>query len=317
MGINDYDEMVLGEAVPIDRISLLPLCEIGGAGYTSCRGEWEPQGNAVRCKSLRGEIEYSFTAPQANVYKLVIAVEDVQYDSSGELNFFLDGKFLEKRELPSGAREKREITIFTPHIRSGVHTIGIEWDNHKQFNEMVCHGIGISSLAAENSARSSHGQILTMLLRERNRMEIPTCSRVSPAYLEGIAKYPELVTVSSADEVRVISANGWFAEVELAADTATPVTAAFENAGYSVSGQIAWKPTNLLQEEGRTIQIRKGDSLLLCAFPEDARDGEWQIGGDIKLSGQYGIPVPHKFTEAGTFRLQARFSSAAGRIAGA
>ena len=313
-GINDYDEMVLGEAVPIDRISLVPLCEIGGAGYTSCRGEWEPQGNAVRCKSLRGEIEYSFTAPQANVYKLVIAVEDVQYDSSGELNFFLDGKFLEKRELPSGAREKREITIFTPHIRPGVHTIGIEWDNHKQFNEMVCHGIGISALAAENSARSSHGQILTMLLRERNRIEIPTCSRVSPAYLEGIAKYPELVTVSPADEVRLISANGWFAEVELAADAATPVTAAFENAGYSVSGQITWKPTNLLQEESRTIQIRKGDSLLLYAFPEDARDGEWQIGGDIKLSGQYGIPVPHKFTEAGTFRLQARFSSAAGRI---
>ena len=73
-GINDYDEMILGEAVPIDRISLVPLCEIGGAGYTSCSGEWEPQGNAVRCKSLRGEIEYSFTAPQANVYKLVIAV---------------------------------------------------------------------------------------------------------------------------------------------------------------------------------------------------------------------------------------------------
>ena len=117
----------------------------------------------------------------------------------------------------------------------------------------------------------------------------------------------------AAFQAQARPAKPWYAEFELSPTAATSAEIAFENGGYSTSASLEWRVTNIISEDGKTIKIRKGDSLLLSAAtdqPGNSGTCTIECMGETYTSKPKDAPIQAQFNEAGTFEITGNYTPA-------
>ena len=143
-------------------------------------------------------------------------------------------------------------------------------------------------------------------------------SDTSPLCLEGRDPYTSLmqIQVAGADNhtysasPNPTSDHRWFIDVPLAAyvNAQTLVEASYQNGALTETRTLQWLPINILTATNNLI-IRKGDSLLLNAFPHGATDGVLTITyGTNTHTGRITQPIACKFPNAGNYTVTGTYS---------
>jgi hypothetical protein len=119
----------------------------------------------------------------------------------------------------------------------------------------------------------------------------------------------------------------WYANLPLDDDgEETTATASFQNGAVEEPIAVTWVPYNMLDNNGATLTIRKGDALrITCIDPEVAADdNEKATGGQfvLNVSGtQYSSPntrpISVTFTNAGTINVNGTYTQGNSTISAA
>ncbi|MDF7802016.1 hypothetical protein P4C99_21245, partial [Pontiellaceae bacterium B1224] len=100
----------------------------------------------------------------------------------------------------------------------------------------------------------------------------------------------------------------WYANLPLEQDGTTTATATFQNGALECPINIEWVPLNLMEHDGETVQVRKGDQLKLEALPTDARGGQFTLtvfGEEHRSPNTQPLVVA--FDEAGTYPVSGTY----------
>lgn len=321
-GISDYDEIhLLGKdpATDLGMVTFQPLAAIAGADFVAALGGWTPENGTAYATGRRGTLEYQFSIAEANLCKLAFSLQDYFTNSTPvetPIDVYVDDVFCGTRTVPLRRETAQTAGFYTPHLPAGTHRIRLEWDNYHNYTALRVNSIqvfGVKSLATEAGSQET---LLEKLLSARNTVAGTASSRVSPYCLEGNARYPELVRIGGAASSTRLSETGWYFDLPLNQDAETPVEVSFENGGFRRSASVRWEKTSLPAENGTTIRIRKGDSLLLTAAPAGAEGGNWRIAGDgmEELTGPAGAASVRKFDQAGSFGLAGTYTATDGGV---
>ncbi|MDF7802090.1 hypothetical protein P4C99_21645, partial [Pontiellaceae bacterium B1224] len=100
----------------------------------------------------------------------------------------------------------------------------------------------------------------------------------------------------------------WYANLPLEQDGTTTATATFQNGALEIPINIEWTALNLLEHDGETVLIRKGDQLKLEALPSDARGGQFTLTvfGETHRSPNTR-PLVVAFDEAGSYTVTGEY----------
>ncbi len=317
-GISDYDEINLFGKDPSTDLGMVTFDFVDeqlGSNFTASRGLWsQAEGSAVS-EERRGELVYEFQVENGNIFKLEFLVRSTQKEHYGvDFDFYIDDIFCETKQLEL-TETAQACVFFTPYLSPGTHHVRFAWDNYRPARTLLVDRMkiyGVKSLATEEGSQAT---LLEKLLSARNTVaETTTSSRVSPYCLEGGARYPELVRVDGTASATRLSETGWYAELPLKQNGVTTKGIDYENGGYHRNVSVRWEETDLFAENGNTIKIRKGDSLLLTAIPEKAKGGSWRISGNgvDDLQGTKGTAAAWKFDQAGSTVLTGTYTSSSG-----
>jgi hypothetical protein len=152
---------------------------------------------------------------------------------------------------------------------------------------------------------------------------LPVQSFISPACIEGKARYAKLARISNIEQgisnagVEQGAGARWYANTPLNEDDLTDISVSFQNGALEIPVSVIWKPYNLMEHNGETLFIRKGDALrLTCIDPARAfEDREHARGGRFTLDafgGQYQSnntrPVTCQVTNAGVFTVSGEYT---------
>jgi hypothetical protein len=156
----------------------------------------------------------------------------------------------------------------------------------------------------------------------------PSASLVSPMCLEGRGSYLSMMTLLAGTNepltpltVHHGAGNRWYANVPLSPDAPTQISVSYQNGGLTETNAMTWQILNLLDPNKATnVVIRKGDSLLLSAFPEGATETPLAARiTAIQICAERGIvqalPEIERFAEAhGQTALQLSAIAALGKL---
>ncbi|MGE4301853.1 MAG: PA14 domain-containing protein, partial [Victivallaceae bacterium] len=315
-GINDADEIELNGNNPLLDLSMLtfaPVAQLSGDSFARSLGTWiGAEEGAARATTRRGALEYDVNLSDGGILRLDVPVRNgadatVESDIDLLVDNVLVGKF-----NPALSQEAQTITAYTPYLGSGAHVITLYWDNHAGDVSLVVDRIDISAVRSLAEGENATAELVASVLQGRNTVADKTSSRTSPAHIEGNAKYPELAKVNGNEAVQ-LSGGKWYAEFALSPTAATSAEIAFENGGYSTSASLEWSVTNIISEDGETIKIRKGDSLLLSAAtdqPGNSGTCTIECMGETYTGKPKDAPIQVQFNEAGTFEITGNYMPA-------
>lgn len=318
-GISDYDEIHLLGKDPATDLGMVTFNFVGeqlGSNFIASRGLWKQIDGSAVSEERRGELVYEFQVENGNIFKLEFLIRSTQEEHySTDFDFYIDDNFCETRQIGL-TKAAKAYGFFSPYLSPGVHKVRLAWDNYRPARTLLVDRMkiyGVKSLATEAGSQET---LLQKLLSARNTVAETASSRVSPYCLEGGARYPELVRIGGAASASRLSETGWYSDLPLNQDAETPVEVSFENGGFRRNASVRWEKTSLQAENGTTIRVRKGDSLLLTAAPAGAEGGNWRItGGDAaELSGAAGTASVRKFDQAGRFGLAGTYTAADGGV---
>ncbi len=273
-GINDGDELKLTDGQTVTDLSMLtftPTILLTGDSFSSYTGLWRSVETSAQANVRRGKINYQFELAQSGIYRLNTQLKNIfETAEVANIDIYIDGELIApaKVEISSSSVIHSE---FTPFLPAGSHSISLDWDNYSSTQMLQIDGISLDRLTSLSNKEKSQKTLEKTILEKRNTISKNSSSRTSPAFIEGTAMYPQLVQVDNATATQ-LSGNKWYGEVQLTPDRATNVMVDFENSGLSSTEKINWETTNIITENGANIKIRKGDSLLLSASPENGKN---------------------------------------------
>lgn len=214
--------------------------------------------------------------------------------------FFVDGCFVAHRDVPVNAQKPTEVVFHTPVLGEGSHTISV---HH------ACPDFRLWTTVGSLSVVSVSGiDIATIVCRRSSVRQAPSASRVSPAYIEGTAHFPERVT-ASCGKVGLCGDESWYLDLPLSMTEGVESEIVFEHL-VSTNVAVVWKPTNLFLED-EPLTIRAGASLLLAGGPTDGADG-WVdvVTNGVRVCG-YGVGgrTTLTFASSGEYALSAVWCS--------
>ena len=256
----------------------------------------------------------AFVAETTGVFAVTVAVAQEWLDYGrrkrtppvrNRVGLRLDGHVLAFRDFPVELTNVVGVTFFTPVLGAGPHLVSIVM-GHPEFRlhtEVVgvtfarCRGVDLEGVA-----------------RRRNAIAVPRlASQVSPAFIEGAARFPWRVS-SPAVAVRPSGADTWYADVPLSPASPTDVQFTFEGIA-STNVVVDWTPTDLFASPP-PIRLRKGDGILLAGLPEGRAGGAVEVYTNGTLACSYGADgcAVVRFDGAGTYSLAAVWRSGGTRV---
>ena len=315
-GVPDAEEVKLnGNNVNLDNVFFELRNEINGVDYTSSIGTWENVNTMAHSKERRGALTYNIPASSAGIYKLEFLLSSA-YTTGNDNPFdiYIDGQYVAS-SVQQLTTATKSFSILTPYLQQGNHSVTIHWDNHRLTEDLLvkklkiyCIGNSEPSPAANDSAAEK--TVAEKIVEKRNQLESTITSRVSPFCLTGTSEFPKLTTINSESAI-VLAANKWMKNIALNENSAVNASVSFENGAITKTTAITWQATDIVAESGKTLTIRKGDSLLLTASADSATS--WTITSTgINLSGEAGKNKAHKFEVAGKYTLNGNCLNAAG-----
>jgi hypothetical protein len=279
------------------------IVEVEGSAFVRAVGDWGVWGSDAYARGIRGLLEYDISIPMAGVYR----VELVGWgygDLTTELHGYVNSQYVGTSQLRLGITATNACHFFTPWLTQGTHRIGVYWDNIHTHPRLRISRLRIQQVGGEDAnANGIPDWIEQRFMRFATVGSHSVTSKVSPYCMEGNARFVSMMTLSCGVQPRHGAGNRWYANIPLAAGSATNIVISFEDGGHVESSTLWWNPHNILYD-GNMV-IRKNDSLLLTACPVGTSNGSVfiSVAGVTNYQTTVGEPVAHLFESAGLFHV--------------
>ena len=283
-GLTDYEERALLGTDPTTRDSV-------------------SLGAAVPAARTGRSLEIDVSAPRAFAVSASLLHERRDYamnkraaPASNRVVFRVDGHFVAFRDVPFDRSRIVDAVFYTPVLPAGPHEITVEWCS-PDFRARA----DLVSLAVNEITGVDFGEAV----RRRNSVPGGTVvSRVSPAFLEGSARFPWLVSAGGSP-ARPCGGESWYADVPLSPDAPTCVPVCFEGL-VTTNVTVAWEATDLFSgQEG--VLLRSGSSLLFAGAPDGTQGGTVVVStnGVFACSYAAGSSAQTAFASPGLYSVGA------------
>ncbi|AHF92747.1 beta-glucosidase [Opitutaceae bacterium TAV5] len=324
-GVSDSDEVNrLGSDPTVADVQVPQTIgsQAGNTG-TSVTGSWieaDDGSGAMITQTPRAALDFTITVPADGVYQLEFEAKsgsNPTTDTTFPVEISVDGQVVGRINfvLPkTGAITLGR--IITPWLTAGTHTVRFYYDGALSYRYLQLNAVRVQSFGGVDADNDGTPDWMAARITGANSLRpLPTQSYVSPLFVEGTARYFNLLAVSADGEsVTATPAPswGWFTNVPLSADPEETVLveAAFENGALRQSARVSWKALDLSGELSdlpeRKLRIRKGDSLLFASAGSgsslaiERTDATTQV-----LPMEETAPLPVLFDQAGTFTVTA------------
>ncbi len=308
-GISDGEEIKSSYTDPlladIDPSQIKTVCTIPGALAVSF-GKWGKNASAISSMEARGELEFPVYITGLDVYRIAINIRDTITDSDPEssLKIWVDGEYVGRKVLGLSESNPYDAVFYTPALTPGSHRIRVLWDNASPSNVLTVNSLTVQSVGGVDSDGNGLKDWLQYRISKTYSVDTATESRVSPLSVEGMALYLSSLSSDRADLIFARAENDrYYGNLNLAASGNTPVKMSFEKGLFSRDVSFVWKSTNPVTENGFSLIVRKGDSLLFECSPEINPEG---TSSSVTINGQTlacnpGTKVSYCFDTAGTF----------------
>jgi hypothetical protein len=331
-GISSYEELYLALVNPQANNfdgTVTDAAVQNGANISNELGNWQADGTEIYDLDRRGYVEYTVTIPSADVYRLVLDGREqnssVTNTSSFDLQAYVDGEYLGRQTLQATTSSYGFIHLYTPYLQPGSHTVRIFWDNAASGTSLRIKDVRLQILGGPSTNGTG---LKNWVLSRLHTMcgfnpALPVTSYVSPISAEGNERFLSMMTIA-AGTVNLPPQHGpgdrWYANVPLTTGTGTVVVVSYQNGALTQTGTVQWVARNIVNSG--TINIRKGDNLLLTAAPVGATNGAVQLTvlSGQQTVGQYStsasVPVVVPFPVAGTYAVSGVFTSITQSVSG-
>ena len=260
-------------------------------------------GAAVPAARTGRSLEIDVSAPRAFAVTASLLHERRDYamnkraaPASNRVVFRVDGHFVAFRDVPFDRSRIVDAVFYTPVLPAGPHEISVEWCS-PDFRARA----DLVSLAVNEITGVDFGEAV----RRRNSAPGETVvSRVSPAFLEGSARFPWLVSAGGSP-ARPCGGESWYADVLLSPDAPTCVPVCFEGL-VTTNVTVAWEATDLFAgQEG--VLLRSGSSLLFAGAPDGTQGGTVVVStnGVFACSYAAGSSAQTAFASPGLYSVGA------------
>ena len=260
-------------------------------------------GAAVPAARTGRSLEIDVSAPRAFAVTASLLHERRDYamnkraaPASNRVVFRVDGHFVAFRDVPFDRSRIVDAVFYTPVLPAGPHEISVEWCS-PDFRARA----DLVSLAVNEITGVDFGEAV----RRRNSAPGETVvSRVSPAFLEGSARFPWLVS-AGGNPARPCGGESWYADVPLSPDAPTCVPVCFEGL-VTTNVTVAWEATDLFAgQEG--VLLRSGSSLLFAGAPDGTQGGTVVVStnGVFACSYAAGSSAQTAFASPGLYSVGA------------
>lgn len=319
-------------SVQPSELSMGPVVDVvtmtGAQASTNYLGSWVVDGNALVAQDRRGAVEYPFSAPAPDMYR--IHIEGTQnLASSAVTNFDLvlsvDGLNLGRYRLVAGYGTSGVVECWTPYLLSGQHILRMFWDGAVDSTELRINAMRVQTATGPDSTGSGIKDWVTASVESQSSLDLTNhdlTSYTSPLCVEGRDPYPSLmqITVPGAD-VSTSSLNPqpapdgrWYANIPLANDGDTTLQITYQNGARSESRLLHWTLVNVLH--GGNFTIRQGDSMAFVARPDSGWSATDQmlftIGTNQPPSRNVSQQMRYQFPGVGVFTVTGTYTSSQG-----
>ncbi|MDA3834744.1 MAG: hypothetical protein PF495_15270, partial [Spirochaetales bacterium] len=303
-----------------------------GAQTNAVSGEWEADGTEILSQGRRGYVEYTLDFPEQDLYCLNINAAHQWHKSTcspvepldtSAFLVYVDDIFVGEYSFVSADGVYEDVRAFLPVLPAGEHTVRLFWENvHMrlavQIKELQLQSLGGPDANANGVKDWVETSIASMAGVDNVGQEsLPVESYISPACIEGDARYvPFMQIVDDASSfVPVAQSAGprWYANLPLAENNLTTATATFQNGALEVPFSVDWVAYNLMDHNGETLMIRKGDSVKFTALPADANGGQFELKYLLDVEGvtersPNTRPLIRTFLDAGTYTVSGQYT---------
>lgn len=300
----------------------------GVQASTNRLGNWTTNRTGLVAANRRGSVEYDFNVPAADLYKLRIeATQNVPFNPSDNCTLLLtlDGQSLGRQYLTIQPGVVSAVECWTPYILPGPHSLRIVWDNAESYTALELVAVHVQIGLGPDENGNGIKDWVDQLVQTQSGMDNTNSvigSYTSPLCLEGRDPYPPLMQmqVVGADNhtysasPNATSDHRWFINVPLSAyvNAQTLVEASYQSGALTETRNLQWLPINILAATNN-LTIRKGDSLLLNAFPAGATNGILTITiGTNQYHGHITQPIACSFPAVGVYTMTGTYTPAKG-----
>ncbi|MDD2456283.1 MAG: hypothetical protein PHE10_08165, partial [Kiritimatiellae bacterium] len=279
-GLTDGEESAAGTDPLSDEFTgPWSAIDTRSGGEASARGSASYVDSGDLVLTRRGNIEYMFDLPEATKPVLRLtgrhewrwgAFFDVPADVSDFL-VYVDGQYV-GRPFLRGASGRFDIVL--PYLAAGRHRVRLVWNALDPRMSLRVNSVALGALGGVDADNDGILDWVAGYAARTNRVTFaPAASHLSPACIEGTARWPLLASAAAATgpvEIRPGVAGQWFADLPLDPSGApSPLALSFENGANTAAVEVAWTPLDLVT--GATaLDARLGDTLRLGVPPDGA-----------------------------------------------
>ena len=309
-GFNDFEEARIYFTNPnaADFGQRVKISSRKGPEFTSTVGEWITDKNSILYSNgIRGDVSYYFDVEESGTYiidfKLLNGMASPIRDGY-HLNLFCNNSFVSSRKTYIQEGQERVLT-FMLSLHKGENTVRLNWDNVRKNHKLAIKEVELYQYEGSDTDGNGVADWLQFRLDKMCTINEITSSKISPACIEGKAKYLNQLVISSGNIARS-GYNKWYTNVDLNRGQQTDFTATWQNGQKTQTKSITWEETNLFTTD--ILKVRVGDSLLLNAHPEGEVEGSAILSGAVTGNVQPGNPVEYKFEQSGTYEIAATYN---------
>lgn len=191
-GVSDFEEVKVAFTDPnkaeFDGTSTT-LQTLSGSSFASSSYGWEKEGDAVYCAARNGSITYNLTIPQKGTY--VLEVTGAEYNSfssssSFSIDLYINNQLCGSRELKVVDSQPDTVRFFLPELDTGTATAKLVWNNVSSNTYLKINSLVLKSLGGEDADANGTADWIDSRLENMSEVIIPTSSRTSPLFIEGI-----------------------------------------------------------------------------------------------------------------------------------
>ncbi|MDF7808818.1 lectin-like protein [Pontiellaceae bacterium B12219] len=297
-----------------------------GAEASGTLGTWTAEGSELVAESVRGHVEYVMNFPANDTCRLVVNAAHewtkssctpvIPIDTSAFL-VYVDDIYVGKVPMISADGVYTDVSAFLPSMPAGEHTVRLYWENVYSRLAVKVQSLELQSLGGPDANGNGTKDWIEASISAMAGVDAVTESYVSPACIEGDARYVPFMQIQGlqdAGDTNVPQASSlprqaagprWYANLSLEQHGRTTANASFQNGVLEVPLSIDWVPFNLMEHDGETILIRKGDSVKFSALPDNAHGGQFTLTvfGDEHRSPNTR-PLVVAFDAAGTYTVE-------------